>query len=580
MVRHFQLLVVLLLISFNVQAMVSSRVDPAIIEQGETVRLAIDMEGRDQDSVALESLQKDFDILARSQQSSTVIRNGRIESKTELVLTLLPKRAGDLEIPALEIDGDKTRPHLVIVRPVKQLSAAEGGFEMMATLSSQTPRVQQPLVYQMSLLIGQQVYDASLQPPEIKTGNALIEPLGEQKQYQQTLNGREMMVVEQAWLVTPEKSGPLEISSARLQGKIRTGRRSQNQFSNGIYGGSSSMKHIQVTANTYQLDVDVIPGRFSGAVWLPAEKLVLSDSWSHSEVTEGEPVTRTLTLQVEGLSSNQLPELKWPEVAGIKQYAATPVPNQQYINNRLISGLTLEVTLIPSRAGELILPEIRIPWWDVKNNREQVAVLPAKKLRVLAAAPVAGAPKVNQAAQPLINLPGHQNSQNAQLTEQAGTVAAATSVQSGPESTNGWLLALAGAVAGSVLTLIAGVFWCKRLAKPVVAEAKIVVPDSRQQLKALRQACDNNDSAAARSALLAWGASLIPGCSNLNQLCDQLSPELQSLINELNRAGYGRTEQPWQGDKLWKAVQAFDTASLKTNRVGAEGLAPLYQGMA
>ena len=311
-------------------------------------------------------LAEDFEVLGRSQQSSTVIRNGQIESNTQLVLTLLPKRSGDLRIPAIEIDGEQTQAHALVVRAVKQVSATEGGFEAFSTLSSEQPLVQQPLIYQATLLLGQQIFNATLKGPAIKTGKALIEPLGEQTQYRQTLKGREIMVVEQTWLITPEQSGPLEISPVRLSGQVRSGRSQRSTF-----GNASALKRIQVEAEAYQLSVAPIPDNYSGQTWLPAENLTLSDNWSNEAFpqtfTEGEPITRTITLRAEGLGSNQLPELILPDVDGIKQYAAAPVSDQQF-SDALISKLTLEVTLIPTRAGEVMLPEIRIPWWNVDKK--------------------------------------------------------------------------------------------------------------------------------------------------------------------------------------------------------------------
>ncbi|MEH6578917.1 MAG: BatD family protein [Amphritea sp.] len=611
LVRRFPhwLLVLLVCFSLNLQAAIESRIDHRVIEQGETVRLWLDMAGINPDKINLDALEQDFEILNRSQQSSTIIRNGQVERATELVLTLLPKQTGSLTIPAIEIDGEQTRAHPIVVRAVKQVSAAEGGFDVLSTLSSEQPRVQQPIIYQATLLVGQQIFNATIKAPSIKTGKALIEPLGEQKQYKQTLKGREIMVVEQTWMITPEQSGPLEISPVQLTGQIQSGRAKRNPFSN-----SSAMKRVQVAAKPYQLMVAPIPNSYTGRTWLPAENLTLSDDWNSETFTqtftEGEPITRTITLHAEGLSSNQLPELMLPDVDGIKQYAAAPVSDQQF-SDVLASTLTLEVTLIPTRAGELMLPEVRIPWWDVKNNREQVAVLAAKMVTVLAGAQAPQKPqleKQNQAAgqlqaQPSLTPPAlnpsglnppSSDETNDHIASVTGTPAEAEKHDSAQpklsaEVLDGWWLVLIGAALGCGLTLLAVRLSQKRAQQSVIAERKDLRPNDlkknlRLQLKALMQACDSNDATAARAALLVWGKTVLPDCANLNQLSLQVDPELKQAIMDLNQHSYGqasgdegRDSSSWKGELLWSAVQAFNPQDVNQKALEKVGLEPLYQ---
>lgn len=575
-VRRVWLVIILLCAGVNLQASIKSNINHSMVEQGESIRLSIDLEDVDADQVDLTPLEKDFEVLGRSQQSKRVIRNGSYESSSELILTLLPKRNGDLQVPSLSADGDQTSSHALRVTAVQQPAAADGGIEMLSTLSSEKPKVQQPLIYQTSLLVGRQIFNASLQGPSIQKGKALIEPLGEQRQYQQTLNGRQVTVVEQTWLITPEQSGSLEIAPAQVIGQIQTGRSTRNSF--GAFSNPAAMRRIKVSAQGYQLEVEPIPGSFSGQVWLPAENLVLSDEWSSEQFAVGEPVTRTIRLKADGLSRNHISELLLPEVDGIKQYAANPAVTQQYENDQLTAVLTLEVTLIPEKSGTLALPAISLPWWNVQSDSEQIAMLAARAVEVNPGKAQTAGPSVS--TQDSVPFQNQVQQQATAFTPPSETLATAQSVaRSRNDSLSPWLVALLGLIAGSVITVSVLIFWKRKRRSPIKTTGNDA-PLPQPSLAALKQACASNDAAKARLALIRWGQSMWSECSNLNQLSVRVNPELQAAISGLQQNSYSQNAtspdaQEWQGAQLWMAIQAF-TVPQKTAGNNTEKLSPLY----
>ena len=547
------LLFCLLTASFQLQAAISSQIDKNVIEQGETFLLLLNVTKSDIDKLDLTPLEKDFELIGRSHQSSTTILNGEVQSSTRLLLTLAPKRAGALTVPALTLDAEQSQVHTIEVKEVKQLSAVDGGVEMLSTLSEDSPYVQQPLIYQMNLVLGQRIFNASFQEPTITQGKALLKPLGEQRQYRQTLNGRDMLVVEQSWLVTPQQSGVLEIEGAKLSAEVTSRNAQPNTYRR--LNDPRSTRRIFVSADNYQLNVLPIPAEYKGDNWLAASELNLTSQLDSDQWRQGEPVTRTITLKAIGVTEDQLPKLVLPNVEGLKQYAAKPIFKQEYIDDQLVSEMKIEVTLIPSRSGSLRLPAIELFWWNTVTNSQQRSVLEEQLLDV--AASTLAEPTQKQSAVPTF--------EQAPISEEVMTDQAAIQpalgtdlkLQDENKGWNGfslWVILLSGTggmLLGGLLTFV----YFKRKGRQVTNNKnRSKEMTASPSMRAIKEACRNNDAKTARHALLAWVRHIEPQATSLDSSKVIFSDALSEAILDLNQCCYAVGKVDWQGDRLWKAV--------------------------
>ena len=561
-------------ISLNLHAAVNSQIDKRVIEQGETFLLLLNITKSDVKKLDLSPLEKDFELLGRSHQSSATITNGEMQSTTKLILTLAPKRAGKLVVPALSLENEQSQPHQLEVRAVKQLSAVDGGVEMLSTLSDESPVVQQPLIYQMSLVLGQRIFNAAFQEPKIIEGKALIEPLGEQSQYRQTLNGREMLVVEQSWMITPQQSGVLTIDAAKLSAEMQSATGVQNPYRRSM--DPRAMRRIFVSADSYELDVAPIPAEFQGDKWLAANALSLESHLSSDNWKQGEPVTRTITLDAKGVAQDHLPVITLPEITGLKQYTAKPVVEQTYVDNTLISKLVLEVTLIPSRSGVIVLPEVRLPWWNTANDSQQVAIIPEQTIEVAVGEKVLN---TVERVQPLSSRSGDLGNKllpkepvNLPVSDSSETKNSEEGMQT---KTPVWLLlviGLGGVVLGGLLTFLG----LRRHARTITTRP--VIHDNNAKtfsMASLERACRNNDAIAAREALLAWAGNIDPSATHLNAAVLRSSDALSDAIADLNQSSYAANGAKWNGDALWRAVKNLNATIVVVNSP-VQGLDPLY----
>ena len=95
------------------------------IQQHETVQLQIKADGANLQPPDLSVLDPDFSIVDRRVQRSRSVINGRSRERVRLTLMLLPKRAGTLEIPAISLGSESTRPlTLTVTASAAQTPAA------------------------------------------------------------------------------------------------------------------------------------------------------------------------------------------------------------------------------------------------------------------------------------------------------------------------------------------------------------------------------------------------------------------------------------------------------------------------
>lgn len=141
---------------------------------------------------------------------------------------------------------------------------------------------------------------------------------------------------------------------------------------------------VNLVSKPLEVNVRTIPEANNGSWWLPAEKVELYSEWSpkNPQFKVGEAVSRTIYLKAAGVVENQLPDIKFPKIGGMKQYPEKPLAESRLNNDKIISIKKAVNVYIPSQAGEITLPEIRVPWFNVGSNQMEYASLPAMTIKV------------------------------------------------------------------------------------------------------------------------------------------------------------------------------------------------------
>ena len=145
---------------------------------------------------------------------------------------------------------------------------------------------------------------------------------------------------------------------------------------------------IVLRPDSIEIDVKPVPAQNGGYWWLPASKVVLSSEWEDKNPTfkVGEAVSRSIYLKAAGVVENQLPDIKFAEIDGVKQYPDKPISMSSQHQGEVVSVKKFGNVYIPEKAGKIVLPKITIDWYNIHTGQLEQATLPAQTIKVLPSA--------------------------------------------------------------------------------------------------------------------------------------------------------------------------------------------------
>jgi hypothetical protein len=501
-------------------------------------------------------LEENFEILSQSSSNNVSLINGKMTRSVRWNLNVMAKHAGNLEVPPISFGSDTSEPASLLVNDASgndDLSNQEDIFvEVEAT--PENPYIQAQILYTVRIYTRVEIARATIDEPE--QADAVIEKLGDDKNFQTQVKGVDYMVTERRYAVFPQKSGQITIAPLVLTAEVITNSRSGF---NGFFS-SNVTRTKRVSSKAISLTVKPAPASFTGKHWLAAEQLELKEEWSGDlqGIKVGEPVTRTLTVQAKGSTVGQLPELHNESLEeSVKFYPDQPVLQEQKNAEGLIAKRQEKIALIPSKAGSFKLPAIEIPWFNTRTQQMEVAKIPDTTIEVASTGPAPAA----EAAKPM---PAKPEAKRPSLVLETTKAAAQKNI---------WIWVSAALGTGWLGTLV--FFLRRRPRREPDTEVQHAIEVSIDYRRSLKKACASNDPLAAKNALLEWGRQTF----NMNSLggiaafCDA---RLRDEIQALNKVLYSQKAEQWQGKKLYQAFTE-NKAREQWTKPKEEALQPLFR---
>lgn len=529
--------------------MLDEAITLTVIAKGDAQREAFDS------SVLL----NDFIVGRTSVSNQTQIINFQSEQTTTWTTTLFPREVGNFTIPAFTIEGASTTPIDIQVIPVPSgQDQPARDFFVTAEVNQREIYLQQQLQYTVKVYLAAGIDRGSLQAPTMF--QAQIQQIGEDKQYTDIQNGKRYQIIERTFAIVPQQSGDLTIRGPVFSGQVLAAN-TNNRF--GMFNRTKPINRVGP-----DIDVTVLPIPNSvDYPWLPSEFVELTEEWQSDQFVVGEPVTRTLTLTAAGLVEEQLPSIEQRYPPQFKTYPDQANTAMVERDKKLISQRTESIAVIPTKAGKTILPEVTVPWFNVRTKQTEYATLPARQVDVLpaststTAAPPALPTALNaDEPAPMADIQNVAPAQPIWLTIE-GQILIAISVI----STLGWLITL----------------WSKKqrptgpVNRPEILSSST---DESQLYKSLVASIKSGNTDLTYTHLYSW---LIRGlaCDLTHgqrlDSCNETQP-LAPLVDTLLANRYSSSTQPWDKNALLRAIEQLRKSKQARARDNNKSLAPLY----
>jgi hypothetical protein len=526
----------------------NASVDRPVVRDGESFTYVLRADGAVRGDPDDAALTREFDVLQRSSSSRVQILNGQTSQVTEWQFQLMAKKSGEFTIPSVHVGDRQSNAVVVRVLPPDTGASAAGDIFMELDAQPKAVYVQSQVLFTLRLYIGVSTGRATLTPPEVSGGEAIVERLGEDSQYQTMRGGRTFIVRERRFAVFPQAAGKLTIGPASFEAMVIPDR------------GFSRVQRFR--SGVIEIDVQPAvapPAALAGAAWLPAQRVTLTEEWSDpsTELAVGVPRTRKIVVEGVGLLDTQLPEISIAQQPGIRQYADQPELAHEVTADGLKSRRSVGFAVIAQQPGEVTMAGVKVPWWNVTAQSWEVAELPPRTLTIKPSSEVA--PTETTAAP------------------------TATTTSFVPSARSYWPVATAVLALAWLVTV--ALWWRSRGARAArSAEGREQAASQRPQplrkiLRDLDSACAVGDADAARRSLLAFAEAKFgaAGPRSLGALAAVLPDAVGREVLALEASIYGATPGAWVGEGLKAALPELERLDQAGQQPKSDPLLPLYR---
>lgn len=555
---------------------VTATLDKQVIFENDVVQLTIRTDfpetGQGPD---LSILKRDFEVLSQSQNSQFRFNLGASQSLSFWVISLMPKSTGDFLIPAIKVGKHESQPIKLKVKTAKQLLDENGNPPVIIDLEvSQTqPYLQQQLIVSLKLYSAFALQNANISTPNHP--NLVIERLSDDQIQYEEVNGTQYQVITREYLAFPQQSGKLEIPPQKISAMINT---------------NLGRRLIKAQSKAITLDVLPIPASYPNDDWLPATKVSLLNTLSPTaDVKVGDTLIWQIDAFANGALAEQMPVFSYSSTKDYKLYPQPAKLNSRKSNNGITGEQSIQIEVVPTTPGKLILPEVEIVFWntDTRQLERTYAVPPTVEVTGMALIDVENnekakkflTPQTGSVAPISLAKPKEEEQQEANTEPLMGNVDLTLD-----DGQQGWsiksiLIAILSVIA--IITLISTISLIIKKRKDnntgeeeEVPTLQVFAPlntqDEKSAYQALLMACQNHDLKSLRGKSLEWarhrwGEDQINGLDDIKRLSE--STNLSQLLMEAELIMYSNTAaSDWDGNDLADALEEFYSGEAKPSQ--------------
>ena len=548
------LTIILLLVTFSMPAISETQATASVnsnsVFLGDTFILTVEVNDTGSDyQFDTSELNNNFVVgrPSRSQQTSYI--NGEFTQQITWSLRLQAKKLGELTIPSFKIGDVSTQAIKIEVnKPGKQQqSTANNTIFIESTINKNKVYIDQPVILESKIYVAESISNADVQAPILEGAN-IEQVVLDQPASQIVRNGLRYQVFTYQYTITPSTSGEVTITSPLLTGAVQKIQQVNS------YQQRRVTQAINIRGNDLALSVKEMPANFQGD-WLISEdvRLIENNDLHAKEYAVGDPITRSISLQVASIALDKMPEIKLNYDSSLRYYPDQDDLKKGTIDNVLYSQRTITHAIIANKSGELVLPEIKIAWWNSKTEKQEFATLPAQTLTIKPAL-------TNNTANDSSNI--NSNNINSSTDQSALTAAAQQKKNNVNDDQSTQLIIWQISTLVLLLLLILLSFYHLNVVKnnKVIMQKPKLTNSKSQQYKALLNTLKQAKPNDVYASLLRYFQSQHPSIKLLQQisvftgLSEENKQQLQENLQQLELACSEKSHH-WDAEKLLTLVK-------------------------
>jgi len=365
----------LLFTSFELYAKVTASVDQSKIRYGQSLQLNIKSDNAAGLSPNLSQLKRSFKVVGSSKVSRPYIKNGRRQIKTLWFYILQPRLSGNLTIPVIKVNGEKTNAIKVSVKAIKKAKPSQTKKKLIKKIENAHNIIVKATLSKKKLYPNEILeYHLSINAPREKKGefqvnapfiaDAIVLPLAPRSTKETTLRGKPRTIHAQSYAIFAEQVAIYQIEPARIT------------YSEPSLQGNP--KNVLLKANSLHFEIAPKANQTSLGYWLPSDSISLTQTFDiPNNLKKGDTINRTITLKAQGLDVDSLPLMSTLTHENIRMSLEDVRLDSKVIAGKLIATRSETVSMTFKSSGSMSIEPIDIHWWNTKVDQARVATIQA-----------------------------------------------------------------------------------------------------------------------------------------------------------------------------------------------------------
>lgn len=175
--------------------------------------------------------------------------------------------------------------------------------------------------------------------------------------------------LRQRYVIIPQRAGTVSVPSFQIE------------FGTEL-DGKTTLQTLSVSPDSIQAIFP--PGTENIGRIVTTSDLKVTESYDRAltDLKTGDAITRTVTTVAGGTFALALPEIAFNSIKNARQYPATPQLSDNTNRGQYRATRVDAATYVFEEAGDTVLPEIIVQWFDPKSNSVDETILPAVELTI------------------------------------------------------------------------------------------------------------------------------------------------------------------------------------------------------